>query len=145
MKWTLLANIISLVAAATFVQQPATSQKQLVEPLIPENQVSTTTTAILRDLRACESQGRDSAINPKDRDLTPSWGRYQFKPSTLYGWGKQYGTITDMEPAEIMNVIMDGDLQERTLIEVLKDHQKDKRWWNQQFPDCGNKYKFWNY
>ena len=100
---------------------------------------------ILSKLRPCESSSLDSAINPKDLDNTASYGRYQFKPSTMLEWGVKYGVLTDIEPNEIMNVIMDGELQEIILIKVLENNWQKKDFWKHQFPACSAKYRFWEY
>ena len=100
---------------------------------------------ILKDLRSCESTGKDEAINPKDLDGTASYGRYSFKPGTLLEWGKKYHILPDIEPVEIMNVIMDGELQERILIPELDKNWQNESWWANQFPNCGAKYRFWEY
>lgn len=36
-----------------------------------------------------ESRGRNSALNPKDRDGTPSYSNFQWKPSTFIGYAKK--------------------------------------------------------
>lgn len=100
---------------------------------------------VLKDLRLCESGGKDEAVNPKDLDNTASYGRYQMKPGTMFEWGTKYKILTDIEPTEIMNVIMDGELQEEILIKVVEDNWKDPHFWGHQFPACSAKYKFWNY
>lgn len=115
------------------------------EPNKPITEISTTTQAILVKLRVCESGNKDEAINLVDKDKTSSFGRYQFKPQTLYGWAIKYGILTDIEPAEIMNVIMDGELQERVLTEAIKENGKNKEWFLSQFPECSRINKFWNY
>lgn len=100
---------------------------------------------ILKDLRPCESGGKDEAVNPKDLDNTASYGRYQMKPGTMFGWGMQYKFLVNIEPIEIMNLIMDGELQEKILIKVLEDNWKDPHFWEHQFPACSAKYRFWEY
>jgi hypothetical protein len=100
---------------------------------------------ILKNLRPCESSSLDSAINPKDLDNTASYGRYQMKPGTMLEWGIEYKFLTNIEPTEIMNLIMDGELQEAILIKVLEDNWKSRDFWEHQFPACSAKYRFWEY
>ena len=74
----------------------------------------------------CESRHRDDAVNKVDRDGTPSYGRYQFKPTTFHYFMKKYdiGTSTNY---------MDGDLQERIIDQMII--RNDVKWFK-QFPDC---------
>lgn len=44
-------------------------------------------------LEWCESSGRHDAINKKDVDGTPSYGAFQFKPSTFWLYGEKYGIV----------------------------------------------------
>lgn len=82
-------------------------------------------------LEWCESQGKASAINPKDRDNTPSYGAYQFKPSTLTYFAKLYGIATSTEG------VMDPSVQTK-IVEQMILHRADIDW-HQQFPDCVRK------
>lgn len=112
----------------------------------PSPSLSPRISRILADLRPCESGGRDWAVNEVDLDNTASYGRYQFKPSTLQMWGLRYEILPkDIEPAEIMNVIMDGELQEKILIEAIKENGYKKSFWMGHFPGCSEKYRFWEY
>lgn len=101
--------------------------------------------AILSDLRLCESGGKDNAINKVDLDGTSSWGRYQFKPETLYYFATRYKILEDVEPKEIYNVLMDGELQERVLIQMIEEYGHERSFWLRQFPGCSKIYKFWEY
>lgn len=93
---------------------------------------------LVRFLSNCESQNDPNAKNPKDADGTPSYGRFQFKPDTLYGFAHvEYGILPDIERTEIMNVIYDGDLQEQTLRRMIDDPHVNLR---RQFPHC---YSLW--
>lgn len=77
----------------------------------------------------CESRHRDGAVNKVDRDGTPSYGRYQFKPSTFNYFMKKYelGTSTNY---------VDGDLQEKIVEQMIV--RNDVKW-STQFPDCVKK------
>lgn len=77
-------------------------------------------------LEWCESRGNNSAINPKDRDNTPSYGAFQFKPSTLDYYAKMYGVAT--------TTLMDYKTQ-KAVVEQMVLHRKEIKW-TQQFPDC---------
>ena len=76
-------------------------------------------------LEWCESRGRPSAVNPNDRDNTPSYGLLQFKPSTFDFFTKAYG-LPEKE-------LMDPDAQRAIVRRMMQD--PSIRWEN-QFPDC---------
>lgn len=78
-------------------------------------------------LEWCESHGVPGAINPKDRDGTPSYGGYQFKPGTLNAYAKEYGV-------EASSSVMDY-AEQRATLEAMILHEKQIDW-HQQFPDC---------
>lgn len=77
-------------------------------------------------LEWCESRGVESAINPKDRDGTPSYGSFQFKPSTLIYYAEIYGIPT--------TTVMDTAVQRKVVEAMVLDGKHIN--WGQQFPDC---------
>lgn len=83
----------------------------------------------LNVLEWCESRGNAQAINPEDRDGTPSYGAFQFKPSTLDYYAEMYGVAT--------TTLMDYETQ-RKVVEKMILH-RDEINWNKQFPDCVKK------
>ena len=83
--------------------------------------------AWLGALEWCESRGVATAVNPKDRDNTPSYGLLHFKPSTLALFEKQYGITGD---------IMNPDTQEKIVEQMILRGGID---WHQQFPECTRK------
>lgn len=78
-------------------------------------------------LEWCESKGKNGAINPKDRDGTPSYGGFQFKPSTLEYYADMYGV-------EMGTTTMDYEVQYATVVQMVL--HRDEINWHQQFPDC---------
>lgn len=81
-------------------------------------------------LRACESSGNDSAVNVVDRDGTSSYGRFQFKPGTFYGFSKHYGLPLDTS-------YLDGEQQEDIVRHMINDPaMTDHELKYRQFPDC---------
>ena len=90
----------------------------------------------MADLSFCESGFNENALNKKDLDGTASYGLMQFKPSTLLLYGRKYGILPDIEPAEIQNIIYDGELQLRIAAEMIKNEGHKEKWWLQQFPSC---------
>jgi len=94
-------------------------------PLTVKLKVEDDQEAWLNRLIQCESGGKASAINPLDKDGTPSYGLLQFKPSTFTGYRRQYG----LPEAELM----DPEAQKETVRHMMQDQYVD---WNQQFPAC---------
>lgn len=88
----------------------------------------------LHSLEMCESGGNHNAINEIDRDGTASLGGFQFKPATLYHYATLYGVLPDIEPHEIMNIIMDYYVQRSTVEQMILHH--DDIPWHTEFPDC---------
>ena len=82
--------------------------------------------AWLGALEWCESRGRPSAINPKDRDGTPSYGILEFKPSTFALFAGIYGTGSTTD-------YMNADEQEAIVTQMILKGGID---WAQQFPAC---------
>ena len=84
----------------------------------------------IRQLISCESGGNPGAINPKDKDNTPSYGLMQFKPGTFYGFAKQYKII--------VSDFMNADQQIKIVAKMIADHENIN--WFTQFPACVAKY-----
>lgn len=100
---------------------------------------------VLADLAFCESGFNEKALNPNDLDNTPSYGLFQFKPSTLYFYALKYQVLSDIEQAEIQNVIYDGSIQLKTVAKMIENRGHKESFWLQQFPGCYKKYKDkWN-
>lgn len=97
-------------------------KKPTVQPIL-----ATDRAAWLADLIQCESNGRPEAVNPKDRDGTPSYGLLQFKPSTFEMFSKAYG---------IEGELMDPEAQKAIVIRMMDDKSVV---WENQFPACVRK------
>lgn len=79
-------------------------------------------------LRQCESGGRPGAINEIDLDGTPSFGLFQFKPSTFIHFAARYGV-----EGELMDPVAQRSIVEQMVLE------RDLINWTQQFPGCVRK------
>lgn len=77
-------------------------------------------------LEWCESRGDAGAINPMDRDGTPSLGCFQFKPTTLSSYALYYGIST--------TTVMDCEVQTKVVTQMIL-HQGEINWHN-EFPVC---------
>lgn len=114
---------------------PTTSSQSILsvnfdqgEAIRPLDSLSHRQRAWLGALEWCESGGRPGAINPKDRDGTPSNGILQFKPSTFAYYQKVYN---------VTGTLMDADAQEDIVASMIQDG--DRIDWHHQFPDCTKK------
>ena len=135
---TILAIAVVLVSVIAFSVTP----KVLAEPpkpviVVDPYQVSHAQETWIRALEWCESHGNVSAINPKDKDGTPSYYSFQFKPETLLSYGQKYGVINMTTTAGstqfAKEILPNYDIQ----LKVVKMMVKDKTVrWETQFPDC---------
>lgn len=124
-KTTLLLVVaVALIAAALLWTRPAQSQQ--IPASAPTPSLDSRQQAWLGALEWCESRAEPGAINPKDKDNTPSYGILQFKPGTFASYAKLYGlgSTTDyMNPAE----------QEAIVTQMILRGGID---WHWQFPSC---------
>ncbi len=85
-------------------------------------------------LEWCESRGVKSAINPNDKDNTPSYYSWQFKPGTFKNLGIKYGVLDpSTTDAQIPELLKDYQLQKDIVGFMVLDKGTK---WEQQFPDC---------
>lgn len=90
----------------------------------------------LHALEWCESSGRKSSINPKDKDGTASYYSFQFKPSTFKALAIKYEILkpSDVNTSEkLMSQLKDYDNQYNIVASMIND--KSTRW-RSQFPGC---------
>ena len=121
----LLIGILAIIIAGSITTKVSYTKAEQVEKSNPE--LTRAQEAWLGALIWCESKGNAQAINPKDRDNTPSYGLLQFKPSTFELFKKQYG---------VTGKLMDPEVQEEIVKEMIIHGRKD---WTKQFPDCVRK------
>ncbi len=103
--------------------------------LVVEDEIS----ILIDKLMMCESGGNWEAVNPKDLDGTPSWGLFQFKPSTWKLYVKKYDLWEwqNFDDADWWNTMMNGDLQRIVVEKMFLD--KDVRLATREFPGCSRK------
>ena len=90
-------------------------------------------------LEWCESKGVTTAVNKVDRDGTPSYYSFQFKPGTFRYYGELYGVIpVGLTEAELMEKLKSYELQHSIVEQMVLN--RDKIQWTKQFPDCVKKY-----
>lgn len=116
------------VVSALILSFPATSASKeevvKVVPVVPT--LSQRQLVWLHALEWCESKGRPEALNPKDKDGTPSYGLLQFKPGTFNTYAKLYG----IDPKAGYK---DAETQEKIVSQmILRKNIK----WSHEFPQC---------
>lgn len=93
-------------------------------PQVSQVQLSHQQEVWLHALEWCESRGVNTAINPKDKDGTPSYYAFQFKPKTFELFAEKYG---------VSGKLSDYEAQKQIVSNMIKDKSVK---WEQQFPDC---------
>lgn len=145
-----MKKIILLIALAVAIlvalSQSKTAESPIVVEAIEEAPKLTHRQEVwIGALEWCESQGKTDAVNPEDLDGTPSYGAFQFKPSTFFYYGEKYGVVYFQSTGE------NTEADEKAMIEQTKnyEHQKkiveqmvlhrDEIRWDRQFPGCVKK------
>lgn len=128
MKTYITVGVIAafILGAATARVLIGNSIEVVDVPVTPAPLLSHQQTAWLGALEWCESGGKPSAINPKDRDNTPSYGILQFKPSTFTLFAKEDGLASTTD-------YMNPDAQEAIVTQMILRRNVN---WSQQFPVC---------
>lgn len=132
----LIGAAIGITAGILFYAQHAQAQNTATTTVEVQ---ATTTAPQLTDrqrkwitaLEWCESRGIPEAVNPKDRDGTPSYGPFQFKPGTYANYAKLYGMPTTTASATNYK----SEAGQRWIVEQMVLHRNEVNW-RQQFPDC---------
>jgi hypothetical protein len=135
MKKIIIAILIAIGCATTLLLIPGKSttiQFVQVAGELPHRQE-----VWIHALEWCESNATD-AINPKDKDSTPSYYYWQFKPATFKAEAEKYGIIKKgLTNAEIMVAIKDYENQHLTINAMVRDGEHQN--WEQLFPACVKK------
>lgn len=134
--WLLFSTAVILILILT--ARTATSTTKVSEPeeiKLPPKPVLTHQQEVWRSaLEWCESRGVKEAINPKDKDSTPSYYSWQFKPSTFKNLGILYGVLPkETTNEQIPELLKDYQLQKDIVGFMITDKGTK---WEQQFPDC---------
>jgi len=105
---------------------------ETIDPLTHEQRVW------LGALEWCESRGKTGAVKPKDRDNTPSYYSFQFKPGTFVQYGEKYGLIQpELKEGEIMELMKNYTITYKIMERMVLDTDiTNKQWRNQLFPEC---------
>lgn len=126
-----IAAIVILAAAAFFLNpSSAQSDKELIlHAEASERPVLTHAQLIWKHaLEWCESHGVKDAVNPVDKDGTPSYCSYQFKPDTFALYALKYGIEGELCDYEAQSLILDHMIVDEDL--------KYDDWRYREFPGC---------
>lgn len=128
-----------IIAAITWIIV-SQEETKAVEPLVemPVQKLTNRQEIYLAALEWCESSGNPDAINPQDSDGKPSYGAFQFRPSTLKWLAIKYEILTEKDldtDQEVMEKIMDRNIQRRIMENMVLDNSIK---FEKQFPHCVN-------
>lgn len=130
----LIVTLILLSFSYTSADESSKTTSTSTEPVLSHQQE-----VYLYALEWCESKGVQTAVNPKDRDGTPSYYSFQFKPGTFKWLVVKYGILNkeDVDTLEkVKNNMANYELQKLIVKHMLFDSTIK---WENQFPDCVNK------
>lgn len=136
---TAVSAVVITIAAGWFLWPKAVAQRTITivpqaGPSAAELDLKHRQETWISALEWCESRAKNDALNPKDRDGTPSYSNFQWKPTTLLSYGKQYGLISASSTlADVSTLLKDYDLQRNVVRQMIADPAVN---WYQQFPDC---------
>lgn len=137
----MLKNTIAILvttASFLFMGTPNTSTQADQNPPIIKEDLSHQQQVWISALEWCESRAINGAVNPKDKDGTPSYYAFQFKPSTFLALGNKYGVIdtSKQKPTDqqLLDLMKRYELQRGIVEEMVKDKQHID--WQNQFPAC---------
>jgi len=86
-------------------------------------------------LEWCESGGKGvKAVNPKDKDGTPSYYFFQFKPSTFKAYGIKYNLLKEsISDEEVFKCMENYELTKQIVRLMVQDKQVNL---SNEFPAC---------
>jgi hypothetical protein len=133
----LALEILALIIIAYLFFMPVPREEaEIIEEARAEGPSLTHKQEIWLDvLEWCESRGNNGAINKKDRDGTPSYGAFQFKPSTFEHYREKY--LLEMPKVKADEwTFMHYETQREIVKNMILDPDVV---WKQEFPDCVKK------
>lgn len=143
-KFFVILTLVSAYIVGHYENQYKANADQLVTITTPQATVDILThkqRVYLGALEWCESQGEADIVNPKDRDNTPSYYYFQFKPDTFRGYGEKYKLIPKgKSTVEIMVLMKDHDLTIKIMEQLMLDPTvSNTEWRTSLFPGCTKK------
>lgn len=130
-KTATIVAIVAMVAAAVLLYPRGNARSDAEPAKGPTHQQQVWIYA----LEWCESRGVMAAVNPKDRDNTPSYYSWQWKPTTFLEFALKYGVVPKGTTlAQATELMKQYDLQHAVITAMVIDGRHID--WEQQFPDC---------
>jgi hypothetical protein len=107
-------------------------------PIAPASALTHKQEVWISALEWCESRGNQKAINAKDRDGTPSYYSFQFKPGTFLSYAKAYHLIpANTKLANIQPLMQNYTIEHSVLERMVLDKSISLSTWRYSlFPDC---------
>lgn len=138
MKKIIVLILLSITLVAYFLLTKKAESEPLIPQLTPyQLDLIHRQEVWISSLEWCESRGKNSALNKKDLDGTPSYSNFQWKPSTLLNFGKKYDFITtDKTIKDVPELLKDYELQRSIVRKMINDPQVKLKG---QFPGCVKK------
>ena len=128
----MLVGAIIGVRYATAENKPEQLKVAVQEPIVSHRQATW-----ISALEWCESNGNPEAVNLKDKDGTPSYYSFQFKPETFRYYGEMYSVIEKkLTNEKIMELMKSNEIQREIVEHMVLDKAVNFR---QQFPACTKK------
>lgn len=127
----LFALLGAIGVALVFSWPYEAKSTEQITPSVPPPTVSHAQSVWISALEWCESQGKPTAVNAKDRDGTPSYYSFQFKPDTFEAMKARYGIEGVIESQETQQAILEAMVLDRSI--------KNAEWGNSLFPGCVKK------
>ncbi len=135
-----IAIIVTIIFCSILVDVKKSKTSQVIEQ-------STTTQEVIQlthsqevwmgALEWCESRGDIKAINEIDRDGTPSYYAFQFKPETFKRYAIKYGLMSDCaKEFEAWYFLADYRMQKIIVMMMINDPDVV---WTTEFPGCVKK------
>lgn len=140
-RGALFLFVLGITGAASWVFLGSTA---LADPLPEAKYIMPLPEALnakIELLAACESSGNPTALNPKDRDGTPSHGKYQFKIDTWKRYNRKYNLFPwrGWSEEQWYATMYDGYYQDLIVRAMFQDPAVNL---HTEFPDCSRKHKF---
>jgi hypothetical protein len=124
---------VEQISAPQFEKIEVVEALPKTEILKPKPKITHAQEVWIHALEWCESNGKPTAVNPMDADGTPSYGAFQFKPSTFWHFANRY----DVGITVVSDSHLDRDNQYEVVAAMVA--HRDEIEWHNQFPGCVKK------
>ncbi len=141
-NYTKAIAAVVILAAGWAIGMAANRETRIVENIhfvrsFTEEHLTARQRAWLGALEWCESRGDGTAVNWADRDGTPSFYWFQFKPATFKAYGEKYGLIpTGLTLGGTMLEMESYATTQKIVVTMISDTDVK---WSQEFPACVKK------